>query len=416
MMRFIFSILIILITGLYCICAGQNKTTDSLLIVSIADKILKQSTFDFSDRNKTTVIAKLDQSTNYNDVFIRNPYNEWRYWNGVLHLAMIDLGKLTGDKRYADFVSSNYQFAFKNVELLKKNHDENKRWNYPFNTFFKTQELDDCGAEGAGLADLCFGTNNNNSAYKAYLKQTGDHILHKQSRLPDGTLMRNSPESNTIWADDLYMGVIFLAKMGRLTGEQKYFDDAVKQVYNFEKYLFSKQTNLYYHCWYNNNKTNGVAHWGRCNGWVMMAQVELLECLPKNSPHRKKLIQLLLNHIIGVSRYQHPSGLWHQLINKNDSYLETSATAMFTYSITKAVNNGWISKNYAGIAVEGWKGLKSKIDAEGNISDICMGTGIQSYLAYYYTRERPLNDIHGIGPVLMAGIEMMRLKPIEEED
>jgi len=88
----------------------------------------------------------------------------------------------------------------------------------------------------------------------------------------------------TLWADDLYMSVPYLARMGKLTGDNKYFDFAIKQVEQFNKYIYDEATGLYFHTFFNDENMNGVARWGRCNGWVALAQVELLNNLPANHP------------------------------------------------------------------------------------------------------------------------------------
>ena len=169
---------------------------------------------------------------------------------------------------------------------------------------------------------------------------------------------------------------------------------------------------MYYHCWYSDNAQNGVAHWGRCNGWVMMAHVELLGLLPEDHPARSRLLKIFEDHLVGVSRFQDRSGLWHQIIDRPDSYLESSATAMFVYATARAVNQGWIPASYAGIAVEGWKGLEAKVTPEGEVEDICIGTGIEDNIRFYYDRPVLLNDIHGLGAVLLAGVEMVKLEKL----
>jgi unsaturated rhamnogalacturonyl hydrolase len=104
------------------------------------------------------------------------------------------------------------------------------------------------------------------------------------------------------------------------------------------------------------------------------------------------------------------SGMWHQLLDKNDSYLETSCTAMFTYSIAKAVNNGWVDKGYITIALAGLEGVKKNIQDDGQVKNICMGTGIQDFLGSYYKRITPLNDIHRLGAILMAGNDIIKFR------
>jgi unsaturated rhamnogalacturonyl hydrolase len=182
------------------------------------------------------------------------------------------------------------------------------------------------------------------------------------------------------------------------------------QVEKFNHYLYNPSSGLYYHSWYSDLDVNGVAKWGRCNGWIMLAQVDLLEQLPEDYPGRDKLLRILLQQVVGAARYQSPSGLWHQILDKNDSYLETSVTAMFTYSIAKAVNEGWLDKRYISVAMHGWEGVKSQINENGQVSNICIGTMIEDNIAYYYNRPAPLGDTHGLGPILMAGNEIIRYR------
>ena len=108
--------------------------------------------------------------------------------------------------------------------------------------------------------------------------------------------------------------------------------------------------------------------------------------------------------------------MWRQLIDKPDSYLESSSTAMFIYGIATAINEGWLDKEYAGIAVNGWKGLEQKIREDGQVEGICKGTGTVENIKYYYDRPTILNDIHGLGAILLAGAEMIKLDELINQD
>ncbi|MFW5751728.1 MAG: glycoside hydrolase family 88/105 protein, partial [bacterium] len=322
---------------------GQSVRDDEKVVKSIAGNILDNTTYDFFKPGSEEVIDKVTQNNYSADLRIKSPYNTWHYWNGVLNIAMLDLAEYFNDSVYRDYSFKNYEFAFNNAPVFVEKHTEEDvkgkgKWHYPFGQFIVTEELDDCGAMGGGLIEVY--QTEKREDYLDYITDAAEHILEKQDRLADGTLVRSFPHEMTLWGDDLYMSIVFLARMGDLTGEQKYFDDAVKQVINFTNYLFDPHTQLYYHCWYSDIEKNGVAHWGRCNGWVMLAQADLLEFLPEDHPQRDTLISIFSQQVLGISRYQSQSGLWHQVLNKTDSYLETSSTAMFTYSIAKAVNNG----------------------------------------------------------------------------
>ena len=140
-----------------------------------------------------------------------------------------------------------------------------------------------------------------------------------------------------------------------------------------------------------------------------MAQVDLLDHLPEGHPRRSALLALLLRHIQGVARYQDAGGLWHQLLDRKDSYLETSCSAMLTYTIARAVNKGYIGRDNAAIARLGWEGVFSRIHPDGQVEGVCAGTGVSDDLDSYYRRPAPLNDVHGIGAVLLAGAEVLHL-------
>jgi rhamnogalacturonyl hydrolase YesR len=164
-----------------------------------------------------------------------------------------------------------------------------------------------------------------------------------------------------------------------------------------------------HHCWYSDVNRPGVAYWGRANGWAMLAQVDLLDRLPANHPKRSELVGLLRQHILGIAQYQGAEGLWHQLLDKPDSYPESSCSAMFTYAIARAVNKKYIEPRYSTIAQRGWEGVMSKIRPDGQVEGVCAGTSVSDDLVYYYRRPTPLNDIHGIGAVLLAGTEILQL-------
>jgi unsaturated rhamnogalacturonyl hydrolase len=164
-----------------------------------------------------------------------------------------------------------------------------------------------------------------------------------------------------------------------------------------------------YHCWYSDVQRPGVAFWGRASGWALLAQVDLLDRLPKNHPKRSQLLKILRQHIVGIARYQGAEGLWHQLLDKPDSYPETSCSAMFTYAIARSVNRGYIEPRYASIARRGWEGIMTKIHPDGQVEGVCAGTSISDNLVDYYHRPTPLNDIHGIGAVILAGSEILQL-------
>lgn len=384
---------------------NENSDKDKLLI--LAEAVINNASFEFVD-NKTEIVYKsFDEAPANVFLSLKSPYNDWRYWNGVLNIAMMRLSEVTGNNTYKNFAMKNVKFGFETYSYYQKKHIDENKWSFPFGQFFMLEELDDGGAIGASVIEV--NKYDYQNSYAEYIQKVADHMTNKQTRLEDKTYVRSFPHEWTLWADDLYMGLSFLTRMYENSGEEKYLDDAVLQVINFHKYLFDEQKELMYHNWYSDLDRKGIAFWGRANGWAVVAQADLLDRLPFNHPKRDELIKLFQKHILGIAKYQGINGLWHQVLDKEDSYFETSCSAMFIYAVARGVNKKYLEKRYASIAIEGWKGVLSKIKADGQVEGVCTGTVVSDNLVDYYNRPAPLNDVHGIGTVILAGAEMITL-------
>ena len=237
-----------------------------------------------------------------------------------------------------------------------------------------------------------------------------DYITNHQFRLHDNTLARNRPLPNTLWLDDMFMSVPGLAQMGKLTGQRKYFDDAVQQVLQFADRMFVQDKGLFMHGWVQEMDVHPAFFWGRCNGWAVMTLVELLDVLPEDHPGYAQVLDLLRAHVKGLAFYQSGEGFWHQLLDREDSYLETSCTAIYTYSIARAVNRGWVNEMaYGPVAQLGWNAVSTKVNAKGQVEGTCVGTGMAFDPAFYYYRPINVFAAHGYGPVLLAGAEIIEM-------
>lgn len=383
---------------------AQNNTDE--IVRRVADNIIQTTSFQFVNNKTGEKFASTKGKDTTNNIKAESRFNKWQYVNGVLTVGMLRLSNALHDSKYADYSRKNFSFIFDNLDYFKKLFDGGV--NPEYRPVFRIGSLDDCGSMSAGLLDVY--AYDKRKDYLDYLNRVGDYIINKQVKFDDGTLARNNPRKMTLWADDLYMSVPYLARMGKLTGDNKFFDFAIKQVEQFNRYIYDAATGLYFHTFYNDENMNGVARWGRCNGWVALAQVELLNNLPANHPKHNELIKLLERQIVGFSRYQDSSGMWHQLLDRPESYLESSVTAMYVYTVAKAVNEGWINKRFITIAQRGWDALAKKITADGQVPDICIGTSVEEDISYYFNRPKGLNDTHGLGAFLMAGAEMIKAK------
>ncbi len=400
-----FLLLFISCVSLHLYAQSVSEVENTVRLV--ADAIVNQTRFVLKDVQHNIFYSSVNEIPDSSTVELSSPYNDWRYWNGVLNIAMLQLGRILHDDKYKNFALQNVAFGFEVSQYFEKKYQQQNKWSYPFGQFFIIEELDDCGAMGASVLEVY--QYEKDSRYKAYIDKATHHIVHKQTRLRDGTFVRSFPVRWTLWADDLYMSIVFLSRMGYYSCQHRFFDDAAFQIIRYHE-LLDTHDGLMVHNWYSDTKQQGVACWGRANGWAVLAQIDLLERLPKKHPLEAKLLGYFRRHLLALARYQSQNGLWHQLLNKPDSYEETSCTAMFTYAFAKAVTLGILPTRYASVALRGWQGVASRIQSDGTVEGVCTGTVVSDNLVDYYHRPAPLNDVHGMGTILLAGgavVEML---------
>lgn len=400
---------------------SQAKQSPEKVAQAIGDRIISETPYLFVNKATGQTYNSLKGIPLTMDMKVQNEYNDWHYTNGVLNIALLELADATKQDKYETYAFKNMDFVFDkdNIGYFKRQYDEAFKdggWKairkLSWHMIFRGKRLDDNGPMGASLIEL--NMRRATPAYKAYIDETNEHLMYGEPRLSDGTIARIWPHENTIWADDLFMAVSFLCRMGKMTGDVKYFDDAANQVLNYTKYLWHPGKQIYYHCYHTDTKELGVAHWSRANGWMLMAQADLLTMLPKDHPKRAALIENFKQQVSGVCRYQGKNGLWHQLLDKPDSYEETTGTAMFVFGIARGVREGWIHPDFIYVAEQGLKGLMTKLSDAGDVTDICVGTGIMPSLAYYYNRPVQKNAPMGEGPVIRALVEMSKTKKYSE--
>ena len=360
--------------------------------------------------NEKTGEAVTDLSNiDANTILTRGDFRIVSYEWGVTYAGMLSAADATGDAKYRDYVEKRLTFIGDSADKFKKSSGY-QEWEarMPLRNLIAPRNLDDVGAMCAAMIKA------KRAGSKADLQPlidtAIDHILNKQYRLKDGTLARNRPQPNTLWLDDLFMSIPALAQMGKLTGEKRFFDEAARQVLLFEKKMFNPGKNVFMHGWVESMAEHPQFHWARANGWAFMTEVELLDVLPENHDLRPQILDLLRRHAKGLASYQSGFGFWHQLLDRADSYLETSATAIYTYAFAKAINRGWLgAKEYAPMTVLAWNAVTTKVNEKGQVEGTCVGTGMAFDPAFYYYRPISPFAAHGYGPVLLAGAEILNL-------
>ncbi len=373
-----------------------HEYLESVTPVVLVDKNSGQTVSDYKDITRNTVWKKGD--------FPIISY-EW----GVTYAAMLLAFEVTGDIRYRDYTTEHMAYIIDLAEYYNEHPALDVDKHSPVHIIIKPDRLDHSGSMCAAMIKSLkyFKTRTN---YDPVIDNLINQIHKEQYRLTDGTLARNVPHPNTLWLDDMFMSIPALAQMGKYTGNSAYFDDAVKQVLQFSKRMFNREKNLYMHGWVEQMNMHPQFHWARANGWAVLAMIELLDVLPQTHPGYEDVVIQLQSHIEGLVQYQDGSGFWHQLLDRSDSYLETSATAMFTYAIARAINMGLLDP-YAciPIAILGWNAVATMVNDHGQVEGTCIGTGMAFDPSFYYYRDVDVLAAHGYGPLILAGSEVIRL-------
>ena len=360
------------------------------------------------------VIRNLDR-IDENSSFRKGDFGINTYEWGVTYSGLLLASEVTGDGKYADYVYDRLNLIGSCYLPVKEYYDATG-YNMRLKPLTQPKWLDDCGAMTAAMIKATLADPDRSKDFRALLDNWFTFVMYEEYRLGDGILARHRPAENSVWLDDMYMGITPIAYRGKLSEKErgdltmKFYNEAVNQVLLFRKYLWIPEKQLFRHGWIEGMGVHPSYHWARANGWAMLTLCDVLDALPENIQGRDELLSLLKELIDGVAPLQAPDGRWHQLVDKTESYLETSASAMYVYCIAHAVNEGWIDRTaYQDIAKSGWRGVASQVNRLGQVENTCVGTGLGWTNTFYENRPVSVYAAHGYGPVILAASEMLRL-------
>jgi unsaturated rhamnogalacturonyl hydrolase len=339
---------------------------------------------------------------------------QWHYEHGLQVMAIQKVGEATGEERYLKFVC-----------------DWIDHFVQPDGTI-RTYRMEEYNIDQINAGKLLYGM------YDA----TGDPRYRKAIELLRNQ-MRTHPRNHVngfwhkqiypyqMWLDGIYMAGPFLSEYALRFDEPETFDDVVHQITLIEKHTRDKKTGLLYHAW-DESKTQrwcdpetgrSKYFWGRGVGWYVMAIVDVLDHLPRDHARKSELIAILDQTAAAVVKVQDgATGLWYQILDlpeRAGNYLEASASAMFVYAFAKGVRNGYLGQDYLLSARRGYHGLLQnllKIDSQGllTLEKVCGGAGLggdpyrDGSFEYYISEKIIPNDPKGVGPFILAALEMER--------
>jgi unsaturated rhamnogalacturonyl hydrolase len=338
--------------------------------------------------------------------------DKWTYEQGVLLTGMEAVWLNTGDGRYFDYIRRVIDRYVADDGTIKT---------------YKQADYNIDNVQPGRILLLLYKVTG-----QAKYRKAADALreqLKNHPRTSEGGFWHKKVYPSQMWLDGLYMGEPFYAEYARTFDEPEAFDDIARQFALMERNSRDAKTGLLYHGWdesrqqrWADKATGRSPHfWGRAMGWYAMALVDVLEHFPAEHPRRAELLGILGRLAVAVEKYQEPkSGLWYQVLDRGGekgNYLEASASAMFVYSLAKAVRLGYLPESYLKVARKGWDGIGRRfveeaagggVNFKGTVS--VAGLGGNPYrdgsYAYYLSEPVVTNDAKGVGAFLMACAEM----------
>jgi len=336
----------------------------------------------------------------------------WQYDVAMLAMSIDKLG--VTDQKYSDYMKSYMDFFFmedgsiRDYKIEEYNIDRINPAKNLFTLFKRT------------------GDEKYNSAIQLFVKQMENHPKTKS-----GGYWHKKIYPWQMWLDGIYMGSPFLAQYAREYNKPEWFDVVTHQIILIYEKTLDTKTGLLYHAWdeskqmkWSNPETGQSPNfWSRAMGWYVMAIVDVLDYLPENHPDRNQIIEILNKTIDALLKVaDNETGLWYQVLDqggRKGNYIEASGSCMYTYAIAKAANKGYIKKKYFQIAEKKFEDIiKTLIDTDENgnyvLKNVCGGCGLggnpyrDGSYEYYITEKVVDNDSKGVGPFILAAIELGR--------
>lgn len=309
------------------------------------EKVLYEEDSQFLEGMKTKSLANDD---------IRR-YQFWEWTQGVGLFGIWKLYKATQDQSYMDILTAYYERQL-TIGLPAKN----------VNTVTPLLAMSYV-AEELG-----------NQTYLDICSEWAEWILKDFPRTREGGLQHITSDTlneGELWDDTLFMTVLFLANMGRILGRRDYIEEAEYQFLLHVKYLADKKTGLWYHGWtFQGDHNFAGAFWGRGNCWITAAIPEFLDMISCSESVRRFLIQTWRRQVEALVALQAENGMWHTLVDDEDSYLEASATCGFAYGILKGTAMGFGEETWARQALTCMDAIIACTDEAGVVHQVSYGT------------------------------------------
>jgi rhamnogalacturonyl hydrolase YesR len=244
----------------------------------------------------------------------------------------------------------------------------------------------------------------------------GDHYDHMSA--PIVTTAAGSTYVKREWTpvlvDQVQEYASRMAKVGCLTGDGALFKEAASQIRLMRVALRDTNTGLWSHArgFVDSASSLTETKWGRGQAWALRGLIEALTYLPAGSPEASQVKEILEEFSRTLIRYQDSDGFWRQVVDRPDSYQETSATGLISYYFSRAVNQGLLPEDpYGGSARKAYEAIATRsISSEGDVLGGCKSTPPLPSTRDYMERAAPANDGHAIAAAIFAAVGQILLE------
>jgi unsaturated rhamnogalacturonyl hydrolase len=219
-------------------------------------------------------------------------------------------------------------------------------------------------------------------------RKIGDWMLNEALRTREGafehTVTENASFPEQVWADTLFMAVLFLARLAKLTGESAYAKEAESQLLLHLRLLQDSETGVLFHGW-NCAAGNHMssARWTRANTWVVLACPWICGELASLIEIPTEIVQRYRQLAAGLRNYQGADGLWPTVLDRPDFYPETSGSAGIAAGWLAGMRIGWLDDTYRNPVNQALKGVLAQISPDGTVNGVSGGTPVMPNIEAY---------------------------------
>lgn len=243
--------------------------------------------------------------------------------------------------------------------------------------------------------------------YKEFCDEWAEWVLKEMPKTQMGGIQHYTIDSlneEQLWADTVFMTVLFLIKCGSICHKEAYIQEGLKQFLLHIRYLSNNKHGLWAHGWsFLRGDNFASAFWARGNCWFTIAAAELPQLISGYDWLVNMILDAYRQQVDTCAKLQSANGLWHTLLDDPDSYVEVSGSAGITYGILKGIRMGHIDARYSSNAKRAAAAIIENIDSNGMVQNVSYGTIVADNLDYYkQVKLRPTGYGQNIALILLV--------------